>query len=270
MRGPTLVILLLGLCGTVPAQTLHFNLADRAVVLERVANAPATNEERRGRIRELFIQAGCSGPALMEQKGADAETSNIICRLTGDSDETIVVGAAYGHGASPAMDDWTAATMLSCLYQSLADRKRRHTLLFIAFASNGNVHAGSGFYAEHMSDHEVRRTEAVLNLNALGLSPTKVWTSQSNKDLLHSLVLVTYTLKLPLSQVDMQAPATTASAAFASRQIPQINVHSLTREDVAGGHAAVLRPDNYLDTYRLLSGYLAYLDATLKPRTQVK
>jgi hypothetical protein len=275
MRGAIPAILVLGLCGVSSAQKLRFTAVRKDVVLERVAHAPVTNEQRQARIKELFTRAGCSGAALVEQQVAGADTPNIICRLSGAGDETIVVGAVYGQdpGSTPAqntIDSWSAATLLASLYQSLSGEKRNHTMLFIAFSDSGSSEAGPAFYAEHMTEGQARQTEAVLHLSALGLSPTKVCTSRSDKDLVRSLVVVTYLLKLPLSQVEGQDSSPAAAASFTARQIPQITVHSLTKEDVTGGRTAAFRPANYLDTYLLLSGYLAYLDATLKPRIAAK
>ena len=106
----------------------------------------------------------------------------------------------------------------------------------------------------------------MINLDVLGLSPTKVWTSHSDKELIHALVVMVYALKLPASQIEMESSGTTDSDPFALRQIPQITIHSLTQPDLSGDTSTAFRPDNYYDTYRLLCGYLAYLDVTLKPR----
>ena len=258
---------MLGFCGVSSAQTFRFTPVDKATVLERVADAPTTNERRQTRIKELFTQAGCRGSALTEQTVEGSGSPNIICRLNGKSNETIVVGAGYGQAASKdASDSWSAAALLPSIYQSLTGRQRRHTLLFIAFAGNGNAPNGAEFYAAHMTERETMQTQAVVSLNALGLSPTKVWTHHSDKDLLHSLFVVAYLLKILVSQVDMEDSSAPKLAPFAAKQIPQITVHSLTQQDVTTGTAAAFGPKNYFDSYRLMSGYVAYLDQTLKRR----
>jgi hypothetical protein len=75
-----------------------------------------------------------------------------------------------------------------------------------------------------------------------------------------------YALKLSASQIDIAAAGATDSDPFAARHIPQITIHSLTQQNVTTGATTQFRPGNYYDTYRLLCGYLAYLDQTLKPR----
>ncbi len=109
----------------------------------------------------------------------------------------------------------------------------------------------------------------MVNIDALGLSPTKVWAAHSDKDLVHDLIVMVYALKLPASQIDIATAGNTDSDPFAARHIPQITIHSLTKQNV-DGTTTQFRPNNYYDTYRLLCGYLAYLDRTLKSRPHSK
>src|SRR5579859_1908678 len=260
-----LALVILFLYASVSAQKFQYAPISSNIVLDRVENVPLGNEQRHARLKQLFVQAGCYGPALTEQPVGGPETANIICRLQGSGDESIIVGAPYGQPtARNAKDGWTAAVLLPSLYQSLTERKRRHTVVFVAFAGEADGRSGAELYAQTMTPGEIQRTEAMLSLQELGHSPTKVWTGHSDPDLVHVLVVTTYVLRLPLSQVDVDSDG--SSEAFAARQIPQITVHSLTADDVWSGRAAPFRPSNYVDSYRLLGGYLAYLDTVLKPK----
>jgi hypothetical protein len=252
------------------AQKLEYAPLDKPVILERTKEVPASDSLRAARIRDLFADAGCNGRYLQEQP-SNGGASNVICRLPGESEETVIVGAHYDVSAASQrpFDNWAGASLLPALYQSLHQRKRRHTFVFVAFADHGSDLAGSESFAGRMSASESRHTEAMVNLDALGFSPTKVWSSHSDKDLVHSLVIMVYSLKLPASQIDMETAGATDSEPFAARHIPRITIHSLTRQNLEGV-ATPFRPNNYYDTYRLLCGYLAYLDVTLKPRSSVE
>ena len=215
-------------------------------------------------MKELFLESGCL--SVSEQSVPSSELPNVVCRLKGESEETIIVGANYGQ-VSP--DNWAGASLLPSLYQSLAARKRRHSFVFVAFADEEKTSTGARFFANQMTDAEVRHSEAMIDLDALGWSPTKFWAAHSDKSLIKALVVVMYALKLPASQVDIAKAGYADSEAFASRDIPQITLHSLTRDSVAVMHtqqAQKFRPDNYYDSYHLIAGYLAYLDETLKER----
>jgi hypothetical protein len=268
MRGKALILQVLILYAASRAQRVQFTPAEKSAVLERMKTIPETNAARASRLKELFRNAGCNGSSLIEQKVDGADTPNIICRLGTGKGDTVIVGAHYDRisSAQRPLDNWSGASILPALYQSLRDRKRTHSFVFVAFADSGPNPVGAEVFVDHLSRGQLDRTEAMVNVDALGLSPTKVWTAHSDKDLVHSLIVMVYALKLSASQIDIAAAGNTDSDPFAARHIPQITIHSLTQQNVATGATTQFRPNNYYDTYRLLSGYLAYLDQSLKPR----
>jgi len=270
MRGKALIyqVLILMLCGASPAQKVQFTPAEKAAVLERMKAIPETNAARALALKELFSNAGCNGKSLVEQKVDGVDTPNIICRLGTEEGDTVIVGAHYDRNSSAQrpLDNWSGAAILPALYQSLRSRKRSHNFVFVAFADSGINTAGAAFFVKHLSQTQLDHTESMINVDALGLSPIKVWSAHSDKDLVHDLIVMVYALKLSASQIDIAAAGATDSDPFASRHIPQITIHSLTQQNVTTGATTQFRPNNYYDTYRLLCGYLAYLDQTLKPR----
>lgn len=264
MRPAILAIIMLEICGLCWGQKVRFNPASEAEVVDRARKAPPDDHGRAQRIKALFRETGCT--ALREQNVDGLPEPNIICELHGDASRTIIVGAHYEAPAVPgSIDNWSAAAALPGLYQCLKGAKRNHRILFVAFADRAGHAAGAEYFAAHLSDEEIRNTQAMINLDVLGFSPTKVWASHSNKDLLHSLVIMVYTLKLPVSRVEIHDEADD-SEPFAARNIPQITLHSLTRQHLEGTAAMQFRPANYYDSYRLICGYIAYLDKTLKSR----
>jgi hypothetical protein len=256
------------LCAVSLAQKLQFAPAGKSVVLQRMKAIPESNLERAARLKELFVQAGCNEGFLTEQRLDGAETPNIICRLGTGENDLIIVGAHYERASSPhrPLDNWSGAALLPVLYQSLRERKRSHSFLFVAFADNGNNPIGAESFIQQLSRSRIEHAEAMVNIDALGLSPTKVWAAHSDKDLVHDLIVMVYALKLPASQIDIATIGSSDSDPFAARHIPQITIHSLTQQNVTSGLSSPFRPNNYYDTYRLLCGYLAYLDQSLKSR----
>ncbi|HEY6306403.1 MAG TPA: M28 family peptidase [Candidatus Angelobacter sp.] len=250
------------------AQKVQFVPENKAEILRRFKEMPLSDHDRAATIKDLFIQEGCKGSLLQEQLVEAADTPNIICLLQGEGDETVIVGAHYDRTSSVGrpIDNWSGAALLPALYHSLRDRKRRHNFIFVAFADKGDDLTGARAFAAHLSASQLQRTEAMVNLDVLGLSPTKVWTNGSDKELVHDLMNMVYALKIPASQIDLESARSSDSEPFSSRQIPQITIHSLTQQNLAEGATTAFQPNNYYDTYRLVCGYLAYLDATLKPR----
>lgn len=250
------------------AQKVQFVPVTKADVLARVEDVPGNDAERASRIRELFQNAGCTGKMLREETVEAAGVPNVICQLRGEGSGTVIIAAHYDRATvARPIDDWSGASLLPSLYQSLRARKRRHSYIFVAFADHERAVPGAEVFAGHLSSTEAGHIEAMVDLDPLGLSPTKVWSGHSDKDLVHDLLTMVYTLKLPASQIDLQSTSFTDADPFVARKIPCIVIHSLTQQNLIDNATTTFRPDNYYDTYRLLAGYLAYLDEILKPRS---
>ena len=180
----------------------------------------------------------------------------------------VIVGAHYDRNSSAQrpLDNWSGAAPFRRFTKACAAESAA-TVLFswhLRIAAANPV--GAQVYVSHMARTQLDRVEAMVNLDALGLSPTKIWSAHSDKDPADSLIVMVCALKLSASQIDIAAAGATDSDPFVARHIPQITIHSLTQQNVTTGATTQFRPNNYYDTYRLLCGYLAYLDETLKPR----
>jgi hypothetical protein len=265
MRMTAVAVFIVGVCVACQAQKVRFVPTNKAEVLARVKEAPDSDRARAERIKNWFIQAGCAGQ-LSEQPVAGANAPNIVCELAGKDEGTVVVGARYDTGApgEKTIDNWGSASLLPALYECLSSKERRHRFVFVAFADHGSDPAGAVLFAANMNASEAARVEGMVNLGVLGLSPTKVWTSHSDKDMVQELVVMAYALKITASQVDLDSAASDSDP-FAKMQIPQITIHSLTRINTDAG-ATPFHSNHYFDSYRLLCGYLSFLDVTLKPR----
>ncbi len=148
------------------------------------------------------------------------------------------MGAHYDRNSSAQrpLDNWSGAAILPALYQSLREQKAQATVLFswhlpITAPSRWAL----SFLLTTLVRAQLEHAVAMVNVDALGLSPTKVWTAHSDKDLVHSLIVMVYALKLSASQIDIAAVGTTDSDPFAARHIPQITIHSLTQQNVSDG-----------------------------------
>jgi hypothetical protein len=156
MRLITLIVTTATLFPLCHAQKFRFTAVSESVIEQREQNPPASNQERAARMRQLFAEAGCTGDRLSEQPLATTGSANVVCRLQGKNKEAIIVGANYNQ-SSP--DNWTAASLLPSLFQSLAGRKRRHTYLFVAFSDSSDDLAGAEFFVRQMTPDDVEHTE---------------------------------------------------------------------------------------------------------------
>jgi len=260
---------LLGLAMSVAgAERIVFRLVPREAVEGRLREFGGTNVERGARLKRMFIDAGC-GEHLSEQPVKYSRAPNVICVLPGVSGRLILVGAHFDRvpGSDGVADNWSGASLLPSLFASMKDEPRQHTFVFIGFTDEEKGLSGSRFYARNMTPEQVAATDAMINMDTLGLAPTEVWTHRSDKRLTHALRLVADHLKLPLSGVNFERVGSTDSESFAKRKIPRITIHSLTQKSENDGilHSgkdklSAMNLDDYYDTYHLMAVYLAYLD----------
>lgn len=147
---------------------------------------------------------------------------------------------------------------------------REHTYIFIGFTAEEEGEVGSRFYVGRMSNEAVALTDAMVNLDTLGLGPTLLWQSHSDKLLTGALTYLAKRLELPLHAVNVDQVGSSDSEQFAERKIPRITVHSLTQETwnerilhSKKDKLAQIRFDDYYQTYRLMAAYLTFLDQIL-------
>lgn len=250
----------------------HFKAVSREVIEARLQKYQGKDEQRRETLKQLFVEAGCRDSNLSEQPVKGAKLPNIICVLPGNSDKLIIVGAHYDHvsDGDGVVDNWSGASLLPSLYESLKIEPRQHTYVFIGFTDEEKGEVGSHFYAHQMSKDEVAATDAMVNMDTLGLAPTEVWESHSEKRLTAALVYVAKQMNVPVSGVNVEQVGSTDSVQFAERKIPSITIHSLTQQtwnaNILHGpkdKLSAINLEDYYQTYRLVAAYLAFLDEGL-------
>jgi putative aminopeptidase FrvX len=156
---------------------------------------------------------------------------------------------------------------LPSLYQAVKAEPRKHTYLFIGFTDEEKGEIGSHFYAKHMTDRQVAATDAMVNMDTLGLAPTDIWASHSDNKLTGMLIYVAEQLNVPVTKVNVDSIGSTDSVQFSERKIPSITIHSLSQESWNAriihslkDNFSAIKLDDYYETYKLLSAYLVFLD----------
>jgi len=248
-------------------------LEPRAVIEKRLRSFADDNRVRESTIRRWFIESGCTRPNLSEEPVKLALPPNVICVLPGETREVIVIGAHTDKVTSAGdgvVDNWSGAALLPSLLFSLKSQKRHHTFIFVGFTGEERGLMGSEYYVDHLSANTRAHIEAMVNMDSLGLTPTKVWASHADKLLLDALASVSAASKLPVSTMNVDNLGTTDSESFATYRIPRITLHSVTPQEMHILHSPddtllAIHMDDYYDSYRLIAEYLAHLDGVLTP-----
>jgi putative aminopeptidase FrvX len=262
-----LILGLLLLYAAASDQSVNYVQLEQKVIQERLKKYVGGSIKREASMKEMFEEAGCREGRLEEQPVAKTAAPNVICTLPGESDERIVVGAHFDHvsGVDGVADNWSGASLLPSLYQSLSAKTRRHTFVFIGFTDEEKGIVGSKFYSAGLTKDEAARVRAMVNMDTLGLGPTEVWASTSDRGLVRLMFDVASAMKLPVSVMNVDGYGNSDGKFFRSRGIPIITLHSVTKQTIPILHSrrdnlAAIQFDDYYDTYKLIAGYLAALD----------
>ena len=248
------------------ADGLALTLASPTVLEERLRAGEVPARERQNVVARLFQQVGCQ--VTLQQ--IDKRSSNVVCNLAGETSATIVVGAHFdfadeGRGI---VDDWSGASLLVSLYQTLKTDRPKHTYEFVAFAAEEGGLLGSSRYVKQLSAEQKASTRAFINLECLGLTSPKVWVHRSTPMLVDRLAEIATDAHISLQGVNVEQVGDDDTHPFLSKKIPVISIHSVTQETWGILHSNrdnidAIRPGDYYDAYRLVAFYLKYLDIRL-------
>ena len=240
-------------------------------IQQRLNLVPRKLADRVAALESLFHEVGCDGERFFKQPVRHSRAPNLVCTLIGQTDNEIIVG---GHLDSielgmGAVDDWSGASLLPSLYQSLKETPRRHRFVFVGFAAEEQGLVGSNAFVANLKRDEVRKIRAMINLECLGLGPPEVWVSRANKRLLDEYSVVASILHVPLRGMNVERAGDDDAHSFLNVGIPVLTIHSLTPGNWHILHHAsdkleAIRPDDYYTAYRMIAAYLAYLDNTLE------
>lgn len=254
------------------AERIYYDPVSRDVAVARLNQYKGSDRQREATLKALFGDAGCSDAQIFEQPVKGSKLPNLICTLPGKTHNVIIVGAHYDHVdlGNGVVDNWSGASLLPSLYEAIKHDPHNHTFVFIGFTDEERGEIGSHYYANAMTEQQVADTAAMVNMDVIGLAPTEVWSTRSDKHLVDVLFNIAGQMRVPVTKMNVEEVGSTDSVQFADRKIPSITIHSLTQVawnahilHSSRDTLSALNLDNYYDTYKLLSAYLAFLDKVL-------
>lgn len=252
-----------------------FAEVSKETIEARIEQYSGSDAEREARLKAFFVEAGC-GEHLDEQTIYPAERHllpNVICTLPGGSDEELIVGAHYDHVAAGrgVADNWSGASLLPSLYESVKSQSRKHTILFIGFAEEEKGLVGSRYYAGEMGKPEAKKIRLMINLDTLGLGPLLLWGAHSDAKIVKALEAPgpgAVPDINPVAGLGSDRRADEDSSSFRKLHIPTLMLHSITPDKFYILHSAndnvlQIRLDDYYRSYQIAARYVAYLDGKL-------
>jgi hypothetical protein len=265
-------LILLALLWSVPLAAGEPKILGPEIIQARFARIHSQNDERAAELRQLFLEAGCVAQNFSEEKILSSKLPNLICTIPGASKETLVISAHFdnrGPGEG-AIDNWSGASLLPSLYESLRGSPHRLTLEFIGFTDEERGLIGSRDHVGHLSKAERAQTLLDVNIDSIGLAgPIRVWSGRTDDFLLNASAIVADRAKIAISANALDKRYDSDAAAFMAWNIPVIDLHSLTPETLHLLHSkrdvrTALDAKSYYDDYRFLAAFLSYLDDVLE------
>jgi Zn-dependent M28 family amino/carboxypeptidase len=242
-------------------------LLPREIIVQRLQRLHAQDAEREAELKAMFNEAGCNRDQIQEQMVRSGDPPNVVCTLPGKTNALIIVAAHSDHveKGTGAVDDWSGASLLPSLYQTLKQTQRKHTFQFVGFTDEEKGLVGSNFYVRRLSEDERASIKAVVNLECLGVSYTKVWAHMANPELLDDLVKLTESMHVRLQKVNVESIGNDDTQAFRDKDIPVITIHSITQQNAHILHTAqdnleAIDLGDFFETYRVVAAYLSYID----------
>jgi hypothetical protein len=249
------------------SQSSGYDKVKSKSIFYRLQQYRGDNADREVSLVRLFEGAGCRDENLRIQPVEGADAPNVICTLPGATDTVIVVGAhfdrvAVGDGVA---DNWSGASLLPSLYQSLSTAKREDTFVFIGFSDEEKGYVGSKYYVDHLTEEGLASIRAMVCLDSLGLNSTRVWASDSSPDLVALVQAVAAAMRLPIDVMNVEAYGNSDGKSFKERGVPILTLHSVTPDNIGILHTEkdsmnAIEKDAYIDTYNLVAAFLAKLD----------
>jgi Peptidase family M28 len=249
---------------------------------------PQPDTIRFAQLKQSFTDLECSGSHLREQTIPGGK--NLVCTLPGNAPATIppsqpkgkplsnpsfgtiLFVAHYEHlgPGQSAVDNWSGAVMLPCLYFALASASRNHTFLF----AEVNGEAGARALFDSFTPQQRHEIKGIIALDAFGLGPAQYYISADDSFgnygygwLLHQLLQAAADQRIsaPASAIPGAWFKTDVTREFRYHGIPSILLHSVSWSDreIPGSirdNASAIDHKIYFNTLTLLSYYATELD----------
>jgi Iap family predicted aminopeptidase len=252
------------------SQTIYADVLTPQQIEQRLRSAPQSNQDRQQAITQMFRDAGCPSEQLELRPLKHSKFANVVCTVPGTTGQVIVAGAHFDHttAGTGIVDNWSGASMIAAVMQSLLSEPRRHTFVFVAFAREEEGLWGSRDFVARLDGEEAANIRAMVNIDSLGLGPIAVWRSHADPSLFDMAEQTAGILKTKLDVVDVDGEGDGDSSSFRDKKVAVIDFHSVrpetfhilhSKEDTFGA----VRMADYVDSFKFLASYLGYIDSHL-------
>lgn len=195
----------------------------------RVDLAPKHNSEREAAIIDWWEET-C--PNFRQQKVRRYRQKNLICRINGTGENTLVIGAHYdkvkdGYGVA---DNWSGVVLIDELMNYYRSQRLEMNLEFVAFSGEEDGLFGSKDFVRNLN----YPVAGMINLDTIGLTDLII-DRDSDPKLACQAKSLAAQLDIPV-RTQFWRELSSDWQRFAAKGIPAIGFHSVTKRTLSRIH----------------------------------
>ncbi len=210
------------------AQQNSSPVSSQKQIEESVKLAPCDSKNRFNTVENLFEKLGAKKEDISIEKFNKGEISNLVVRIKGKTDDTIIIGAHYDKTKEGcgAIDNWTGITIIAHLYQSMTQLKPEKTYLFVAFDGEEKGLLGSDAMARAIPKEKRQQYCSMINFDSFGFALPQIMENTSTSKLAATAKKIAKSMDFSLAEASI-LNADADSSSFERRDIPSITFHGL-------------------------------------------
>jgi len=249
-------------------------LSSQEQIAESVRLAPCKSENRLAAVRQLFEKMGAKPEDIAVEKFDKDKIANLVVKIKGKSDETIIIGAHYDKTKEGcgAIDNWTGISIIAHLYRTINQIQPEKSYLFVAFDQEEAGLLGSDAMAKAIPKEKRAQFCSMVNLDSFGFAAPQALENMSSAELISIAKKLAKESDFPFNTGSI-LNADSDSSSFRKRGIPAITFSALDNnwQKYLHSDGDKLEKINFTSVYlgyRFVLSFLAKLDA--KPCAEIK
>jgi Zn-dependent M28 family amino/carboxypeptidase len=205
-------------------------LSSQEQIAESVKLAPCKSENRLAAVKQLFEKMGAKNEDITIEKFDKDKIANLVVKIKGKSEETIIVGAHYDKTKEGcgAIDNWTGISIIAHLYRTINRIQPEKSYLFVAFDQEEIGLLGSDAMAKAIPKEKRPQFCSMVNLDSFGFSAPQALENTSSSELVSIAKKLAKESDFPFTTGSI-LNADADSSSFRKRGIPAITFTALDK-----------------------------------------
>ncbi|HRH42545.1 MAG TPA: M20/M25/M40 family metallo-hydrolase [Pyrinomonadaceae bacterium] len=237
------------------AQQSNSIISTQESLTESVKLAPCESKERLETVRKLFAQMDDKEDEITIEKFNKEKIKNVVVKLKGKSDETVIVGAHYDKTdeGCGAIDNWTGVSIIAHLYKTLRQMQTEKSYIFVAFDKEELGLLGSDAMVRAIPKESRSKYCAMVNLDSFGFTAPFSLQQATNSKMVEIAKEIAEEGKIKFVDVLIEG-ADADSSSFKRNKIPAITFSGLDNKWQTYLHSK----NDQFERINMASVYLGY------------